>query len=394
MGDALRDFTARLGEAKRGTGEGLQAMLDLGISEEQIAAASPTEMLDEVWSRVRSIQDQATRVSIVDELFSGPEMIQFFDISEQRFAALRREMQATGQFFSQHQANMVTQSRRAQESMMKSFGVFGQQLTIAAAPYITAFSNMVTNASKQTSDGVSSHLEALMSSAQSLLDPIAAVADAIGVVFRTIKWFVLGVMTEVARFRKSIIEDNAQIGESMLKITEAVAGFFFSNAKTREKIVGSLRSSVEQMKVEAAAAKGFFDSLAEARTEAFENIIPAEGESFLDKVQQFKTEVENAKAATIDVDVDLPGLETFDPMQDKLDSLAGAAKNFSTNLPTGKQMRSAFQALSGVGISDLSPFNVLNKAADTPAERQRDTMINRLDEIAQNTAGPTIAVAG
>ncbi len=151
MAKGLEMFTRRLGEAKQGSGEAVQALESLGLSAEKLANVDPGQALRLVADQIAQIPTQAEKAAVAADLFgrSGVQLVNLLQGGAPAINAFRAEAEQLGLTFSRMDASKVEAANDAMNRVRRAIGAAGQQIAVAIAPAIEGVANWLVQFAPQ-----------------------------------------------------------------------------------------------------------------------------------------------------------------------------------------------------------------------------------------------------
>jgi hypothetical protein len=149
---ALSRFVRSIGEAKSGTGEGIQALEILGVKLEDIESLNTEDQFLKIAESIKSIEDPSLKAAAAAKLFgrSGQDLINLFDQGEEGIKSFIAQQKELGGGISRDDIRQVEAANDAVDKMGRAWEGIIQQLSIALAPVITKIADGFTEILKFT----------------------------------------------------------------------------------------------------------------------------------------------------------------------------------------------------------------------------------------------------
>lgn len=143
----LATLSKRLGEGvRRGTGPAVEALQDLGLNINDIAAKRPDEAFYAIAEAFKKMEDPIARNAIAANLFSKANMglVNTLGIGATGLADMQKEAARLGLTFSMADAAKIEEANDAVTRMKSAFGGLWRTLAIKLAPAVEKFANSIT----------------------------------------------------------------------------------------------------------------------------------------------------------------------------------------------------------------------------------------------------------
>lgn len=159
--NALQRASRRAAQAADGVGAASDAYERLGLNAEEISRLSPVEAFEQQAEAIRGLTSRSDQLRAANELYGreAEEMIRIVDMGAGSFAAIKQEMEATGEAVNRIDAARIEEANDAITRMRGSMRVAGQFLAIELSDTITTTANHLqsafTQAGSSMEDGIS-----------------------------------------------------------------------------------------------------------------------------------------------------------------------------------------------------------------------------------------------
>jgi len=150
LNKSLEIFTRRLGEVKLGTGEAKRALDALGLSLDDLLAASPFEAFRRVSDAISNMETQAEKAAAANFLFgrSGAQLVNLFDGGAAAIDRAADEAERFGTAISRADAAKVEEANDAMTRLGELFTGIIRQITIEMAPALEEFTESLARANE------------------------------------------------------------------------------------------------------------------------------------------------------------------------------------------------------------------------------------------------------
>ncbi len=147
MDMALQRMTRRLAEAAQGTGEAQNAIKELGLDAQALAAMAPDRALYEIADAMQKVENQGDRVRLAFKLFDseGVAMVNMLKDGSAGLRAAQQEAEKLGLAISRVDAKRVEEANDAFTKMKSAVSGLSNELTIKLAPAIEQVATTMTN---------------------------------------------------------------------------------------------------------------------------------------------------------------------------------------------------------------------------------------------------------
>lgn len=148
----LQRMVRRVAEAAQGTGEAKNAIKELGLNAQQLAAMRPDQQFAAIAEQMKNVEGQSNRVRLAFKLFDseGVGMVNMMRDGAEGLSAAQREAEALGIAVNRIDAAKIESANDATYRAKMAMDGLGKSITIAVAPYITEIANEFFNASKES----------------------------------------------------------------------------------------------------------------------------------------------------------------------------------------------------------------------------------------------------
>ncbi len=142
----LKQLTRRIGEAKTGTGEAVDAFKALGLSAVDLAKKMPSQAIIDVAEAINKLPTVAEKVDTAFKLFgrSGVDLINTFAAGREGLEDMIKEAEDFGIAVNNIEAKQIENANDAVTRMKKSFEGLITQLTKKVAPILESIATKLT----------------------------------------------------------------------------------------------------------------------------------------------------------------------------------------------------------------------------------------------------------
>ncbi len=274
LGSAMEKLNSRLGEATQGSGEAFDALKRLGLSAKELGEMDVDERMATIADRMQSM-GLSTQVAS-DELRNlGIRQSEVTNLMLQGGDAIRSargEVEELGLSLSAVDAAKVEQANDAFSRMGMLTEGLQQKLAVAAAPFVTAISDSLVEASKEAGD----LSEVIDKSFQFVINASAFVADAIEGIRRTftlagqsIAVVALGMQEVIISIGEAIASGPIDALNELIRIANNIPVIDFGEVKQFD-FVTNMQSQLQE-------AKGAVDAGMAAMQATLMEPMPSEG---------------------------------------------------------------------------------------------------------------------
>lgn len=174
---ALQRMTRRVAEAAMDTGEAKDAIKQLGLSAQELAALSPDKAFQKIAGAMENVGTQGEKVRLAFKLFDseGVALVNTLALGEQGLKDMAAEADRLGVSISRIEAAQV---EAANDALTRAGAVMEGALrraTVDLAPVIEAVANEFVNAAAQTNNFGTAAIDTV----QAILTPIGILMDGI-----------------------------------------------------------------------------------------------------------------------------------------------------------------------------------------------------------------------
>tara|TARA_R110002126_G_scaffold156424_1_gene303774 strand:+ start:593 stop:1678 length:1086 start_codon:yes stop_codon:yes gene_type:complete len=143
---ALSKFVRSVGEAKAGTGEGIQGLEILGVQLEDIENLNVEEQFLKIAESIKAMEDPNLKAAAAAKLFgrSGQDMINLFNQGEEGLKSFIAQQKELSGGISRDDIKRVEEANDAIDKMKRSWEGIVQQVAVRLGPAITVISNAIT----------------------------------------------------------------------------------------------------------------------------------------------------------------------------------------------------------------------------------------------------------
>jgi len=195
---ALQRMVRRLSEAAAGTGEAKDAIKELGLDAQQLAAMAPDEAFQKIAGAMENVTDQSDKVRISFKLFDseGVALVNTLALGEDGLRAVAVEADALGLSVSRIDAAKI---EAANDSFTRLGGVtkgLGNAIAANVSPYITELATRFVDAAKQAG-GMSNFVAKAMKKVVGAVGFAADMVRGLQVVWKGLQVVALGAISAI-----------------------------------------------------------------------------------------------------------------------------------------------------------------------------------------------------
>ena len=313
----LQRMVRRVAEAAQGTGEAKNAIKELGLNAQQLAAMRPDQQFAAIAEQMKNVEGQSNRVRLAFKLFDseGVGMVNMMRDGAEGLSAAQREAEALGIAVNRIDAAKIEAANDATYRAKMAMDGLGKSITIAVAPYITEIANEFFNASKE-SNGFREQVDVAMKKSASAVGVVLDAIHYMKIAWKGAQVLVSGFMatswTAVDEMRKSLVDLANLIPGIDIKINQNSGMALFAEVA---------RDRFNELREE-------FNLLNSAEPPSREVIKWAED------VAKSQTEAAKAVARTNEVLSNTSGTSTIDPA--RYGELSGVQAELQTRLEAEK----------------------------------------------------------
>lgn len=360
LATGLSQLQKNLGKAALGEQMQIEALAQLGLTYQEIAALSLEQQFGLIADRLNDVQDTAIRAAISTELFgkAGQQLAPLLASGSKGIEDMQKEAEKLGLTFSREEAANVEQMNDNWSRFQKSLSGFANQLTISLAPALAEVFDAMTEATVAMS--------ALVQMARAFSGtPLTGTTQQVSMILRGLSLF----------DRTGVL---ARMADALGAIRPASAS---------SQIGGTAQASV---RLEAAITRGF-QGLGQSLESQIAQMSGQSLEQQLGQIQgQTRTQIQAMEAQT---------LQALQQAQQAINMAnatlpAGVAANLSNqilNAATRTIQTMQKNALSLQFQADLEERRVRNLNAQLQLLRQRNAMEQEAARIAQQFISPLAA---
>lgn len=214
----LQRMVRRVAEAAQGTGEAKDAIKELGLNAQQLAAMRPDQQFAAIAEQMKNVEGQSNRVRLAFKLFDseGVGMVNMMRDGAAGLAAAQKEALSLGIAVNRIDAAKIEAANDATYRATQAMDGLGKSITIAVAPYITEIANEFFNASKESNgfrDQVASGMEIAVKS-------VGYVGNAI----RGMQLLWKGAQVLVATFATFTFDSLQTVRDSLVEVANLIPG--------------------------------------------------------------------------------------------------------------------------------------------------------------------------
>lgn len=138
MNKAMETFVRRMGEVRMGVGQARYSLEALGLSANDLAAATPTDALKTIADRIGDLKTAADKAAAAYYLFGrqGTQMLTLFEQGSEGIEQFQKEAEKLGLTFSRLDAAQIWAANDALTRARAVMTGLFRQATIQLAPYI------------------------------------------------------------------------------------------------------------------------------------------------------------------------------------------------------------------------------------------------------------------
>jgi hypothetical protein len=139
---ALQRMTRRIAEAAQGSGEAKDALKELGLDAQALAAMSPDQAFTAITAAMGGVTSQSDKVRLAFKLFDseGVNLVNTMALGESGLSAMAREAQELGLIISNVDARKIEAAGDAFSNVGKATEGIANQVSIGLAPVIEGLS--------------------------------------------------------------------------------------------------------------------------------------------------------------------------------------------------------------------------------------------------------------
>ncbi|GLQ31666.1 hypothetical protein [Litoribrevibacter albus] len=143
---ALQRMTRRVSEAAIGTGEAKNAIAELGLDAQKLAALSPDEQFKQVADAMQNVANQNDKVRLAFKLFDseGVGLVNTLRQGSDGLEAFQQEADALGLAVDRIDAAKIELANDAVDKAQKTFTGLGNAIAVKAAPYVKDLADRFT----------------------------------------------------------------------------------------------------------------------------------------------------------------------------------------------------------------------------------------------------------
>jgi len=195
---ALQRMVRRLSEAAAGTGEAKDAIKELGLDAQKLAAMAPDEAFQKIAGAMENVTSQSDKVRLSFKLFDseGVALVNTLALGEDRLRAVAVEADALGLSVSRIDAAKI---EAANDSFTRLGGVtkgLGNAIAANVSPYITALATKFVDAAKQAG-GMSNFVAKAMEKVVGAVGFAADMVRGLQVVWKGLQVVALGAISAI-----------------------------------------------------------------------------------------------------------------------------------------------------------------------------------------------------
>ena len=148
LNKGLLDMTVKIQDATKGMGEGKEAIKELGLDANKLAAMSPDKAFIAISEAMKGVEHHGNKVAIAYDLFGakGVDLLNTLAMGEEALNKTAKEAEILGLALNRVDAAKV---EAANDAMTRSAGVvtgLGNTITVSLAPYVKGISDEFYNA--------------------------------------------------------------------------------------------------------------------------------------------------------------------------------------------------------------------------------------------------------
>ena len=148
LNKGLLDMTVKIQDATKGMGEGKEAIKELGLDANKLAAMSPDKAFVAISEAMKGVEHHGNKVAIAYDLFGakGVDLLNTLAMGEEALNKTAKEAEILGLALNRVDAAKV---EAANDAMTRSAGVvtgLGNTITVSLAPYVKGISDEFYNA--------------------------------------------------------------------------------------------------------------------------------------------------------------------------------------------------------------------------------------------------------
>jgi hypothetical protein len=144
---AIQRVTKRIGEAAAGTGEAKQAIIDLGLSAQELSAAGPYEAFLQIADAMGLVDNQFERVRIAAKLFDseGVKLINTLAMGSDELEEIRKKVISSSQAFGPEMTAKIEQANDSMAVFWQTVEGLSNVLAVRLAPVVQYIGEQLTH---------------------------------------------------------------------------------------------------------------------------------------------------------------------------------------------------------------------------------------------------------
>ena len=241
----LQRMVRRVAEAAQGTGEAKDALKELNLSAQELAALSPDQQFHAIADAMEGVESQSDRVRLAFKLFDS-EGVALVNTLRGGSAAAQEAAEFAEQYglaLTRVDAAKIEQANNAWLKVTKASEGFWQQLTVQLSPALTGIANDLL--------GISQEMGTNQELAERAFGAIATGAGFVADAARGLQVVWKGLTVLVAKWYALVAETFAGadriITGFLNKLPSWMGGGGFVESEMLQNIAGSLRNTADQL---------------------------------------------------------------------------------------------------------------------------------------------------
>lgn len=243
LGSAMEKLNQRIGEARRGSGTGAEALDRLGLSAERLARMDIDERMATVADAIREKGLSADQAA--DELrqlgIRNREMVDFMRQGGDAIRDARGEVDDFGLSLSAVDAAQVEAANDAMQRIGRGIEHVTQRLAIELAPIIQGVAELFTDASKEAggfSDEIGGAVDYGVRAFAFLADAVEAVRRVFVVAGQAVATLALQIQTSMLRAADTILAGPVRSVNALIRAANKVPGIDFGEVEQPQLVQG------------------------------------------------------------------------------------------------------------------------------------------------------------
>lgn len=146
---ALQRMTRRVAEAAKGTGEGQQAIKDLGLDAKQLAKQDPAQTFRDISDAIQGVPEESERLRIAFKLFDseGARLVTTLSAGSEELEKYREKARKLGITMTEDQTKSIELMNDSMDRLKLVMTGIGNIMALVLSPIITGIANDFEDAS-------------------------------------------------------------------------------------------------------------------------------------------------------------------------------------------------------------------------------------------------------